>query len=240
MPGNRRPSILPAARLWALLALAALGIPAAAAGTVYKCPSPQGEVTYSDQPCPGGEKMEIYLPPPAEAPAPGETAETGGGTRPGAPPFAGYSDVSIVSPGSEEEARDDSGAGSVPVALAISPALRLDLGHAIAAYVDGAPWPTRFRGPQFTLTGLDPGSHTLRAAVTDAGGRQLAASGTITFYLVRSTIQPDCGAAYRPPCPPPDEDRPQPKPGGELLYPRPGGDPPYPRPMPPPPRPTPR
>lgn len=231
MPGNRRPSIVPADRLWALLALAALGIPAAAAGTVYKCPSPEGGVTYSDQPCPGGEKMEIYLPPPAEAPAPGETGETGAGTRPDAPPFAGYSEVAILSPGGGEVARDASGGGDLPVALAISPALRLDLGHAVTAYVDGAPWPTRFRGPQFVLSGLNPGTHTLRAAITDAGGRQLAASGTVAFTILRTTTETGEGGEA-----PPDV---YPRPGGDLPYPRPGGDPPYPRPMPPP-RPTPR
>ena len=242
MPAHALSSIAPVAGI-CLLLLATLGSHPAAGATVYKCPSPEGGVTYSDTPCPGGERMDISLPPPAapatgdEAQSPKSRAKTGPDT---APPFSGYGEIAILSPGSEQVARDSSGSGSVPVALAISPALRTDLDHAIAAYVDGAPWPGRFSSPQFDLTGLDPGSHTLRAAVNDAAGRELATSGTITFYLVRSTNQPDCGAPYRPPCAPADEDRPQPKPGGELPYPRPGGDLPYPPPMPRPPRPTPR
>lgn len=232
MPANVLPPIARTARLCALLALAALGIQPAVAETVYKCPSPQGEVTYSDQPCPGGERMDIRLPPPAEAPAAGETAEPRAGGKPDAPPFAGYSEVSILSPGSSDVARDSTGAGDLPVALAISPALRLDLGHAVTAYVDGAPWPTRFRSPQFVLSGLDPGTHTLRAAITDAGGRQLAASGSVAFTLLRITTETGEGGEAPP-------DLAYPRPGGDLPYPRPGGDIPYPRPMPLP-RPTPR
>ena len=233
MPRNHRTSLAPPAWIGALLVLAALGAGPASAAKVYKCPSPEGGVTYSDIPCPGGEPMEIYIPPPPEPAGAGESAETGAGAKPDAPPFAGYRDVSIVSPGGDEALRDPSGAGSVPVALAISPALRTDLGHAIAAYVDGRPWPGRFSSPQFALSGLDQGAHTLRAAVTDAAGRQLATSGTVSFTLLRTTAElPEEGVA------PPD--LPYPRPGGELPYPRPGGDPPYPPPMPRPPRAAPR
>src|SRR5512134_1941403 len=103
-----------------LLLLAALGAHPAAGATVYKCPSPEGGVTYSNTPCPGGERMDISLPPPAageEAQSPESRAQTAPDT---APRFSGYSAIAILSPGSEDVARDASGAGSVPVALAIT------------------------------------------------------------------------------------------------------------------------
>lgn len=177
--------------------------------------------------------MEISLPPPPAAAGPegAPSPESRAKTVPdAAPPFSGYSGIAILSPGSDQVARDPSGAGNVPVTLAISPALRVDLGHTISPYVDGAAWPNQFSSPQFTLSGLDAGTHSLRAAVTDAAGRVLATSGSITFTLLRTSAEtPDTGEA------PPD--LPYPRPGGDLPYPRPGGDLPYPKPMP---RPTPR
>ncbi|HSD61706.1 MAG TPA: DUF4124 domain-containing protein [Burkholderiales bacterium] len=232
IPANALSSIVLAAGV-CLLLLADLGAQSAAGAAVYKCPSPEGAVTYSDTPCPGGEQMDISLPPPA-APAPGEEAQSPESRAKTAPdtaaPFSGYSAIAILSPGSEQVARDSSGAGDIPVALAITPALRLDLGHAIRAYVDGGPWPGRFSTPQFALSGLDAGTHSLRAVITDASGRQLATSGTISFTLLRTTAESTDGGEAPP-------DLPYPRPGGDLPYPRPGGDLPYPRPMP---RPSPR
>jgi len=156
------------------------GTPAVSA-TVYKCLDEDGRVAYSDTPCPGGVRMEI--PTEVLVPAPAAPQKPGAGTA----AFAGYSGLAVQNPANEEVIRDNSGEGTVPVVLSVSPDLRADLGHEITVYLDGAAWPQRFRGPQFELNGVKPGTHTLRAAAVGRDGSELFSSATSKFSLLRVT-----------------------------------------------------
>ena len=62
MSGEIAPVTRRACKGWALLLLLAFGCGPAAAATVYKCSSPGGRTTFSDQPCPDTEQgAEVEL-----------------------------------------------------------------------------------------------------------------------------------------------------------------------------------
>jgi len=215
----------PAVRRWRnatrtfLLALTGLGCATPAlSATVYKCIDKEGRVEYTNMPCPGGVRMEIpteiVVPTPGvpQKPDAGEAGPKEAGAP--APAFAGYTGLAVQEPGKDEAVRDNSGQGTVPVALSIAPALRADLGHRVAVYVDGSVWPTRFSGPRFTLEGVGPGTHTLRAAVVGADGSELFSSGTTKFSLLRVTKLTPKGPDGGPPVPDPMG---EPQPGTEGM-----------------------
>lgn len=208
------------AAAWVLGVATSFWVTPALTATVYKCVDEKGGVAYSDTPCPGGVRMEIPTevlvpaPPPPPKPAAGEAERKETGARASA--FPGYSALSLQNPANEEVIRDNSGEGTVPVTISLSPPLRADLGHRISLYLDGAAWPQRFEATQFELTGVGPGSHTLRAAVLGADGSELFSSATTKFSLLRVT-------KLSPKLPPPEQP-------GAGEPPRVPGEPPLPEP----------
>jgi hypothetical protein len=218
--------------------------PPAEAATVYKCADARGRVEYSNLPCPGGMRIDV----PTGTAAPGEAPAGSAGAEKSAPlgkkpPFAGYTRFAITSPQGAELVRDNSGSGMVAVVLAIVPQLRSDLGHAIAIFLDGVESGQRFGGPEFMLSGVGEGTHTLRAAAVGPDGSEIISSGTIAFGLLRVTgLTPRGPEAGQPGA----EDQPrvpgtppfpvpmgEPQPGSEGQ-PRLPGKPPIPDPMTPP------
>lgn len=216
---DRTPMAIPAAFVLGLICLGwvAPAVPA----TVYKCVDDKGRVEYTNVPCPGGVRMEVptqvLVPTPRVPTKPGAGEAGRDDSGAGAPAFQGYSGLALRNPANEEVIRDNAGTGTVPVALALSPALRADLGHEIAVYLDGAAWPQRFKGSQFDLTGVGPGTHTLRAAVVASDGSELFSSATSRFSLLRVS-------KLTPTEPPPE----QPGAGDQPTLP---GAPPVPEPM---------
>ena len=73
-----------------MLALLSLIVASAADADVFKCKGPQGEVTYSESPCPGQPSVKMDLRPPIEdrnpRPAAGPAVATGTAGAPLAPP----------------------------------------------------------------------------------------------------------------------------------------------------------
>jgi hypothetical protein len=59
-----------------LLAAIGLVVASAASADVYKCKGPQGEVTYSESPCPGQPSVKMELRPPVESRDPQPPAST--------------------------------------------------------------------------------------------------------------------------------------------------------------------
>jgi len=212
------------AAAWVLGVAASFWVPPALTATVYKCVDEKGGVAYSDTPCPGGVRMEIPTevlvpaPPQPRKPAAGEAEQKETGA--GGPAFPGYSALALQNPSNGEVIRDNAGEGTVPVTMSLSPRLRADLGHRIAVYLDGAAWPQRFESTQFELTGVGPGSHTLRAAVLGADGSELFSSATSKFSLLRVTKLIPKGPETEQPG---AED--QPKISKEPPFPEAGGEP---------------
>ncbi len=182
----------------AMLVLAALS--AGAAAQVYRTVDEHGNVIYSDRPQPGSEELKgVGVQTVENPPAPAVQ-------RPPTPPQAQpYTDIVITAPESGATLRDNT--GNVQVSAALTPGLQSGFGHRAQLYVDGVPHGEPGAGLAWTLSNVDRGSHTLRLAIVDPDGREVAASAATTFQLhrtIKKKAQPKA-----PVTPPP---RPAPRP----------------------------
>ncbi len=154
---------------------------AAGATELYKWVDKDG-VHYSDQPAPGAEKITIRsLPTMDSVPvpeAPSAPAEAGDA-------FTGYEGFTVSEPADNGIVRDNSGAGAVSVSVALTPALRVDLGHTVRVSVAGQT--QGGAATQFSFTGIDRGTHSVSATVIDQNGSTLRTT-TSTFTLQRTSI----------------------------------------------------
>ena len=156
----------------------------AAAAEVWRWVDENGVMHFSDRPHPGAERVELAPAqtftapalPPRRQPASREASESA----------SAYSRVSIVSPEAGEMFWNIGGQLTVQVAL--EP--QLISGHELRIFLDGNRVEGVPQGPvQFTIGEVWRGEHTLRAAIFDAGGRELASSEAITFYVQQTSIQ---------------------------------------------------
>lgn len=170
---------------WLCLALVLVVSAGAAAEDVWRWVDEEGVIHFSDRPHPGAERVQIgpvqTFPAPVLSPARETTP-----SQPGEP-AAPYSRVEIASPAAGETLWNIAGELSVQVAL--EP--QLAGGHEMRLYFDGNPVEGAPQGSgQFALGEVYRGEHTLRAAIFDAEGRELASSETITFYVQQTSIGP--------------------------------------------------
>jgi len=160
-------------------------IPLAAPAATFKCVDDQGKTEYSDKPCPGGEEVKLPALSTFDAPEVPQRQRAEGDDADEAA-TANYS-VRITSP--EHEASFFSNDGSVNVSISVEPQLRS--GDQLMLYVGGTLSPdSPLAGTSSALTGLDRGTHALRATVVDQDGKQLASSSTIQFHLSQQTARP--------------------------------------------------
>ena len=71
--------------------------------------------------------------------------------------------------------------------LALTPALIS--GHLIHVYLDGAKLDADMTTTQFSLTGLNRGTHSFQAKIVDAEGRPQIATKSINFHLQKASVQ---------------------------------------------------
>lgn len=169
---------------WMTLFLLLMFSAGAVAAEVWRWVDEDGVMHFSDRPHPGAERVELApaqsytapaLPPPRQ-PTPREDSD----------PAPAYSRVAIVSPEAGEMFWNIGGQLTVQVAL--EP--QLIRGHELRIYLDGNRVDGVPQGPvQFTIGEVYRGEHTLRAAVFASGGRELASSEAITFYVQQTSIQ---------------------------------------------------
>ena len=169
---------------WLWLALLLVISAGAAAEDVWRWVDQDGVIHFSDRPHPGAERVQIgpvQSCPAPELPPPRETTSD----QPDAP-ASPYSRVEIASPAGGETLWNIGGELSVQVT--VEP--QLAGGHELRIYLDGNPAEGVSQGPgQVTLGEVYRGEHTLRAAIFDAEGRELASSETITFYVQQTSAQ---------------------------------------------------
>ncbi|NIU04476.1 MAG: DUF4124 domain-containing protein [Gammaproteobacteria bacterium] len=156
----------------------ALLAPVVFGADVYRSTGEHGEPVYSDEPQPGSTKVDV--PPITIVPAVPVTQPPRAPSR-AEPRAGGYQQFAIVSPSPDEAIRDN--AGNVQVALRVSPGLQA--GDRIRLYLDGSPWGDPFPSTSTTLTNVPRGTHTVRAAILDQTGAEVARTGTVTFHLRR-------------------------------------------------------
>ncbi len=160
---------------------ALLFLPGLAQAVICKSVDSEGVVSYTKVPaseCPEPVKLPAYstfesrpIPPGAEGasvdPAAGEVG------------FEGYKSIKILQPEADGVVRSNE--GKVPVTIALEPALQQ--GHRVALYIDGKAVQGAFDGLAIELSGIERGTHSVRASVSDADGKLLIESPAVSFTL---------------------------------------------------------
>jgi hypothetical protein len=149
------------------------------ATTVYKWVDEQGVTHYSDQPHPEAKTIDVQpvqtYSSPAEASSSADTVSA---------PAAGPRYVCEVSRPENDEVFLNTHTVSGSLRLEPTPSA----GDRVVIALDGKTVEGQ-SGNTFLLTDLPRGSHTLRAAVYDASGRQLCATPTVTFHVRQPSVQ---------------------------------------------------
>ncbi|WP_125181334.1 DUF4124 domain-containing protein [Thiohalobacter thiocyanaticus] len=169
-------------RHWILI-FALLGS-AAQAGTVYRWVDENGTVHYSDSPRSGAEAVELRQPNVYEAPKNLPKIESRSGQQEEADP-AGYQRLAITSPEPDSAFWDNQ--GNFTLRLSLEPALDTAAGHSIRISLDGEVQGTTQK-LQWQFTGVDRGTHSVRAEVVDESGRALIQSDPVSFHLHQQSI----------------------------------------------------
>ena len=173
-------------RIVIILLLACIGSTARA--EIYKWVDPAtGSVVYSDQPIKGAKQLELPQAQTYAAPPPPPVSDTEGENQ--AANQSPYSKFTIVNPQNEATIRNT--VGVVDVTLAVTPPLKTQDGDRITLVMDNA----RQYGPtadlQFSLNGVERGTHTLQAMIQNAHGEVIQKTAAVTIFVKQaSRLQP--------------------------------------------------
>ena len=164
----------------------------------YKSVDEEGNIVYSDTPTPGAERL---TPPPISTvdslPKPAEPAETEAkpgeeaGEEAAKKPPTRYTKFAIVSPQNDATIWDNN--GSVPLSLLLEPPLDTENGHSVWVYVDGSAVVRKSQSMAQPLSGIDRGTHKIRAEIRDEKRKTLKRSNNITVHLKRASAIPRGG-----------------------------------------------
>lgn len=181
------------------LLLTLILLPGIAAAVICKSIDADGVVSYADVPaseCEERVKMPDYS---RYAPRPIDTPPTQGSDAQGnVVKFVRYRSISISEPSTGGVVRSNQ--GELSVVIALDP--ELQPGHLVNLTLDGRAVQGSFDGLAITVSGVDRGTHTLRASVVDASGRILISSNPVRFTLRKLGLT-DSNAAAEPPATPP-------------------------------------
>ena len=165
---------------------------------LYKSVDENGNIVYSDTPTPGAEQLTpppISTVPARKPPPKPETTEAdkaGDTEQAEKKPPTRYSKFSIVTPKNDDTIWDNT--GSVPVTLKLDPALDIENGHTVWIYVDGFAVVKRSQSLTQPLSGIDRGTHKIRAEIRDTQRKTLKRTKTVTVHLKRaSALRPAGG-----------------------------------------------
>lgn len=145
---------------------------------VYRSVDKNGNVVFTDQPSPDAELIELDELQTIDAPATGNFEYT----PPPEKPAPRYSVVTITSPQNDVSIRDN--AGNVTVNIAIQP--NLHISDELVLFMDGKEI-ILGKSTAKAFTGLDRGTHQMRAAIRDVDGRILQSSLSVIFHLQRQS-----------------------------------------------------
>lgn len=184
-----------------ILSSSALMFAGIAAAEFYKSVDEQGNIVYSDTPTPGAEQLK---PPPISTvegrpvPAKEDIAEGDArtdeqaGEEPAKKPPTRYTKFSFVQPKNDDTIWDNTGA--IPVSLQLEPPLDTENGHSIWVYVDGSAVVRKSQSLVQPLSGIDRGTHKIRAEVRDEKRKTLKRTQNITVHLKRASAIPRGGS----------------------------------------------
>ncbi len=172
---------------------------AAIGQSAYTWVDENGQTHFSDRPVPGATEVELALAQGFSAPRPSASRLQSEAVEE-ADPVDRYSEFNVLQPGQQETLWNV--AGNVDVVLEIAP--RLVSGHHLGVYLDGTLTDLGASGPQFQLTDVVRGLHTLQAVILGADGEEILRSLAVTFMVQQTSIQYPNN---------PNRPRPQPLPG---------------------------
>ncbi len=164
-------------------------MPAFTTGAIYKSVSPDGTVEYSDRPRKGSIKVEVrplqtYTPP---APPKFEMFQPQAEKQQGMPSYH----IAIVKP--QEGATIHDNTGKVAVLVRLEPPLEMDSRYTLQLLLDGQKVGKLSPRGEYTLTGVERGTHALQARLLTPLGKVAAQTNPATFYMKRMSI------LFRPP-----------------------------------------
>lgn len=166
-----------------LLSVLSLILPGVASAKLYKCKNNEGEVIYTDKPCPGeGEELKL---PPLPSYSPGVIVVPSPASRPTAELSSVYKSIEILKPANDKLIFSTT--GTVIISYKIDGALLSLKGHKFALELDGAKLKTRGITNQIRLDNLDPGTHTVKVQAVDGEDKVLISSDSITFHIKRQS-----------------------------------------------------
>jgi hypothetical protein len=162
---------------------------APASAVICKSVDADGVVSYADVPaseCPEVVKLPDYS---RYSPRPITPLNTSGDSSPASAEAAqgtagAYSEITIVEPPNNGTVRSNE--GLVQVVVGLQPPLQA--GHRIKLFLDGGAIAGEFDAPAIQLSGVERGTHTLRAVVSDASGRRIADTPSVRFTLRKTTL----------------------------------------------------
>lgn len=148
---------------------------------VYRWINEAGIPEYSEHPRDGAEKVELggsstYAPVPYQKiqPSKSSSADTD------AEQDIVYT-LAIVKPVNDEGFLDNR--GNVDVALEIDPPLNMKRGHKIELWLDNDDKIHESTSPNYQISGVERGTHTLTAQIRDSKGRVLGGPASVIFHL---------------------------------------------------------
>ncbi len=183
-------------------------LPGMAHAVICKSVDANGVVSYTDVPaatCPEPVKLPAYSTFESQPVAAGAD-DAKDAADPEKNIFKGYQSISILQPEADGVVRSNE--GKVPVAIKLEPGLQR--GHRVALYIDGKTVEDGFDGLAIELSGVERGTHSIQAAVSDEKGKQLIKSASVSFTLRQTGLFDNAGKQPRPPIQP----VPRPRPGG--------------------------
>ncbi|MCX2979828.1 DUF4124 domain-containing protein [Halieaceae bacterium IMCC14734] len=158
-----------------LLLLLLLLSPLLATAQVYKHVDQDGNVTFSDIPAPGSEKIDV--------PVSNTVAAPPVVSRPQEEPADALVSYQVAISSPEPEAVIPRGPGNFSVTVTVSPAP--DTSMQLQLFMDGDAYGAPQSQLQWNLTNVPRGTHQVQVAIVDSEGETLAQSDPITVYVRR-------------------------------------------------------
>jgi Domain of unknown function (DUF4124) len=167
-----------------LLTLLILGAACYTIAEVYRVINEDGSVSYTDNPPAGDPTVEsVSLPPINTQPA----LETKTVVKKVADKeeFAGYNQISILSPASGTTIPP--GHQEIPVEISLEPSLHS--GHLIQLMFNGQPYGPPTTSTLFNINSVARGEHSIQARVLDSERNTVGQSNSVTVYVKRHSIK---------------------------------------------------
>lgn len=147
---------------------------------IYKLVKPDGTVLYTDKPVPGAVLVEVGSPqnvtPALTSTSPRQLIPVKRQTKSVPPPT-----ITIISPTQEQTLRSNIGEVNITgeVSKEVPGTYQLIRNGEVVA--EG-------NQPQFTLSNIPRGAHTIQISLSDNKGKQLALSQKVTFFLHKASV----------------------------------------------------